>query len=120
MPYINSTEFGEITIDGKKYYQVLIVGDLVMERDSEKLEKLLGTTHKIGDWERDELLKANPEIIVIGTGQSSVMRVDGELANGLAKKSIELIAVSTPEAIEIYNEKIKQGKRVNALIHTTC
>ncbi|MFZ5559596.1 MAG: hypothetical protein ACOZAL_02275, partial [Patescibacteria group bacterium] len=70
MPYINSTEFGNITIDGKKYNQVLIVGDLVMERDYEKLERLFGTTHKIGDWEKDELVKENPEIIVIGTGQS--------------------------------------------------
>lgn len=120
MPCINSTEFGEITIDGKKYGQVLIIGDLVMERDYEKLEKLFGTSHKVGDWERDELVKGNPEIIVIGTGQSSVMNVDEELGNGLAKKGIELIVASTPEAVEIYNEKIKEGKRVNALIHTTC
>jgi len=120
MPHIDSTEFGEITIDGKKYHQVLIIGDSVMERDYEKLEKLFGTSHRIGDWERDELLKGNPEIIIIGTGQSSVMNVDGELEDTLAKKEIELIAVSTPEAVEIYNQKIKEGKRVNALIHTTC
>ena len=120
MPHIDSTEFGEITVDGKKYGQVLIVGDLVMERDYEKLEKLFGTTHRIGDWERDELVKGNPEIIVIGTGQGGVMNVDEEIANDLAKKGIELIVVSTPEAIEIYNEKIREGKRVNALIHTTC
>ncbi|MFZ5559595.1 MAG: MTH938/NDUFAF3 family protein, partial [Patescibacteria group bacterium] len=92
----------------------------VMERDYEKLERLFGTTHKIGDWEKDELVKENPEIIVIGTGQSNVMSVDGELINGWAKRGIEVIAISTPEAVEIYNEKIKQGKRVNALIHTTC
>ena len=120
MPYIDSTEFGEITIDNKKYHQVLIVGDLVMERDTEKLEKLFGTTHGIGEWERDELVKGNPEIIIIGTGQGGAMNVDGEIANGLAKKGIELIVASTPEAIEIYNEKIKEGKRINALIHTTC
>ena len=120
MPHINSTEFGEITIDNKKYGQVLIVGNSVIERDYEKLEKLFGTTHKIGDWERDELLKENPEIIVIGTGQSSVMSVDGELADGWTKKGIELVAVSTSEAIEIYNTKVKEGRRVNALIHTTC
>jgi len=120
MPYIDSSEFGEITIDGKKYSQVLIIGDLVMERDYEKLEKLFGTTHRVGEWEREELAKGNPEIIVIGTGQSSAMNVDGEIIDNLAKKGIEMIVVSTPEAIEIYNEKVKQGKRVNALIHTTC
>ncbi|PJE57687.1 MAG: hypothetical protein COU82_00605 [Candidatus Portnoybacteria bacterium CG10_big_fil_rev_8_21_14_0_10_38_18] len=120
MPHINSTEFGEITIDGKKYGQVLIIGDSIMERDYEKLEKLFGTTHRVGDWERDELIKGNPEIIVIGTGQSSVMNVDGEITDSLAKKGIEIIVVSTPEAVEIYNAKVKEGKRVNALIHTTC
>ena len=139
MPYINSTEFGNVVIDDKKYNQVLIIGDSVMERDYNKLEELFSTSHKIGDWEVEELLKENPEIIVIGTGQNGAMEVDKETLNKLGKPAvslrkqagppesekvsagnIEVITAETPKAIEIYNEKVKSNKRVNILIHTTC
>jgi len=120
MPHINSTDFGSITIDGKKYNQVLIVGNLVMERDYRKLEDLFGTTHKIGDWEIEELLKENPEIVVVGTGQSGVMEVDDRFFKIVREKNIETIVDITPKAIQIYNQKIRDNKRVNALIHTTC
>ena len=120
MPYINSTEFGNIVIDDKKYNQVLIVGDSIIERDYNKLKELFGTSHKIGEWEVKELLKEKPEIIVIGIGQSGAMEVDKGFVNNMKEKNIELITAQTPEAIEIYNEKVKAGKKVNALIHTTC
>ena len=120
MPTIDSTKFGEITIDGKKYHQVLIVGNSVIERDYERLEKLFGTSHKIGDWETEELLKENPEIIIVGTGQDGVLEVENNFSDGITNKKIELISARTPEAIKIYNEKVEEGKRVNALIHTTC
>lgn len=118
--HIDSTEFGNVTVDGKKYNQVLIIGDMIMERDYEKLKELFGTSHKIGDWEAKKLLKQNPEIIIIGTGQDGAMEVDEELVENFRDKNIEVIAEITPRAIEIYNEKKKQGKRINALIHTTC
>jgi len=118
--HIDSTEFGSVTIDGKKYNQVLIIGDIISERDYDKLKELFGTSHKIGDWEAKELLKQNPEIIIIGTGQDGAMEVDEELIEDFKKKNIEVIAEITPRAIEIYNEKKEQGKRINALIHTTC
>jgi len=120
MPYINSTEFGNVVIDDKKYNQVLIIGDSVMERDYNKLEELFNTSHKIGDWEVEELLKENPEIIIIGTGQNGAMEVDKETLKKVSAGNIEVITDETPKAIEIYNQKIKQGKRINVLIHTTC
>lgn len=120
MPYIDSTEFGNVVIDNKKYNQVLIIGDSVMERDYNKLKELFSTSHKIGDWEVEELLKENPEIIVIGTGQNGAMEVDKEFIDSMKQKNIEVITAETPKAIEIYNQKAKQGKRINVLIHTTC
>jgi len=114
---INSTQFGEIIIDNKKYHQVLIIGDLIEERDYEKLQELFKTSHKIGGWEVERLLSNNPEIIIIGTGQDGAMEVDKNL---FKDKDIELIIAETPKAIEIYNEQVKLGKKVNALMHTTC
>lgn len=120
MPFINSTKFGEVVIDGKKYNQVLIIGDLIIERDYERLKKLFNTSHKIGEWETNELLKEKSEIIVVGTGQNALLEIDKDFSNAMEDKDIEVISAPTPKAIQIYNEKVRAGKRVNALIHTTC
>ena len=120
MPHINSTEFGSITIDERKYDQVLIVGERVFERESDKLKIIFGTSHKIGDWELEELLSTNPEIIVIGNGVDGVLTVDKEIADAINKAGIKLIIEKTPQAIITYNENYDSGKKVNALIHTTC
>ena len=122
MPRIDSTQFGEIVIDDKKYHQVLIVGDKVEERDYKKLKELFGTSHEIGNWEIEALLSNNPEIIVIGTGQTGAMAAprQSDFQNRDGGKDVELIVAETPKAIEIYNDRVKLDKRVNALIHTTC
>jgi len=120
MPHIDSTKFGEVVIDDKKYGQVLIIGDAIFERDEEKLRKLFDTTHRIGDWEIDQLLKAKPEAVIIGTGQSGVLKVEKEFLERMEKAGIEVITAITPKAIKIYNEMAERGRRVNALIHTTC
>lgn len=120
MPYINSTKFGSVTIDDKKYFQVLIIGNKVIERDYEKLKKLFNTSHEIGEWEINELLENNPEIIIIGTGQDGYLNVGENLPKKAEESNVEIIFDITPKAIQIYNEKTKAGQRVNALIHTTC
>lgn len=120
MPYINSTKFGEIIIDNKSYHQVLIINDLVIERDYERLKKLFDTSHKIGDWETAELIKRKPDIIIIGTGQDGLLEVEDDFLNKMQKQNIKVISTKTPEAIKIFNEHLKAGKRINALIHTTC
>ena len=120
MPHIDSSEFGAIIVDGKKYHQVLIVGNLVLEREYEKLKNLFGTSHQIGDWEVESLLKESPEIIIIGTGQDGMLRVDKEFLDRARENNAELVVEITPKAVEIYNDKVKTGQRVNALIHTTC
>jgi len=124
MPHIDSTEFGSVVIDKKKYSQVLIVGEKIIERDYEKLKKMFDTAHKIGDWEIAELISNNPEIIVIGIGQNGAMAAprqsDFQNRGGGKRKNIELIIAETPKAIKIYNDQVKLGKKVNALIHTTC
>lgn len=120
MPKIDSTKFGEIVIAGKKYGQVLIIGEKIVERDYNKLKKLFGTSHKIVDWEIDQLLSNSPEVIVIGTGQDGLLEVERDFKQQMADRGIEVIVGKTPEAIRIYNEKIKAGQRINALMHTTC
>jgi len=120
MPKIDSTKFGEIVIAGKKYSQVLIIGEKIIERDYDKLKKLFGTAHKIADWEIAMLLSSDSEVIVIGTGQDGLLEVDNEFLKRMSGCRIKIFLDKTPQAIRIYNEQLELGGRVNALIHTTC
>jgi len=120
MTHIDSSYFGSITIDGKKFHQVLIVNDQVVERDALTLNKKFNTTHLIGDWEVKLLLKDKPETIIVGKGQSGVLKVTNEIKQNILKEGIDLKILLTPNAVKEYNKLRASGKKVNALIHTTC
>lgn len=120
MPHIDSTKFGEITVDGKRYHQVIIAGEEVHEREYDRLTDLYGTSHKMGDWEVEELLAGDPEVIVIGTGEVEKLRVDFRLKVEARERGVEVVAAATPEAVKAYNVSAGEGRKVNALIHTTC
>lgn len=120
MPKIEKVSWGKVKIDGQDYHQVLILGDRVEERDEKRLRQLFGTTHRMGDWEQKKLLSGDPEIVLIANGFNGVLKVDEEFRQKVEKAGVELRVVKTPKVIEEYNSLVKGGKRVNALIHTTC
>ena len=120
MPKVNKVSWGKVKVDGQEYHQVLIIGDEVLERESDKLHRLFGTTHVIGDWEKKKLFSSNPEIILIASGWSGLVKIDEEFKNQLKEKNIELQVVLTPKVVERYNQLVKEDKQVNCLIHTTC
>lgn len=120
MPRIDSVQYGEIIIDDKPYSQVLIIGDSVEERNYKKLKSFFDTSHRIGDWEKEKLLKDNPKIIIIGTGLEGELKTDEDFIDEVKEKNIELIVSLTPLAVAFYNDEIEKGTKVNALIHTTC
>lgn len=120
MSIINSTEFGSITIDNKKYDQVLIISESIEERDYPRLKELFGTSHRIGPWETEKLLADKPEAIVVGTGQDGKLETDEDFLVACREAGVEAVAEKTPEALVVYNRLIAEGKRVNALFHTTC
>lgn len=117
---IDKVSWGKIKIDGQKYHQVLIIGDQIIERDKARLKKLLETDHLIGEWEKKELFSNQPEVILVASGWSGILKVDKEFRNEAKIKRIELKIVLTPRIVKEYHQLVKEGKRVNALIHTTC
>ena len=117
---IEKVSWGTITVNGQRFGQVIISRDRVEERNREKLEKLFGTTHQIGDWEIEALLAGNPEVIIIGNGQGEVLRISSEVQEKLTRSGAEIKVLRTPVAMAEFNKLASTGKRVNALIHTTC
>ena len=67
-----------------------------------------------------KLLQNNPEIILIGTGQSGALKIEEDFLSWAREHNLELLSTTTPEIIKIYNQKVKAGEKVNAIIHTTC
>lgn len=117
---INEIKFGKIVVDGIKYHQILISGEKVKERDSAKLDKTFGTSHKMGDWEKENLLENNPKLIVIGDGFYGAFETPEDFIQTCKNKNIELIVLHTPAAVKKFQELKDKNKKINALFHTTC
>ncbi len=110
---IDSYEFGKINIDGKKYISdVLILLDQV--EDWWRSEG-----HEVSPGDLETAVNLAPELIIIGTGASSIMKVPEETELFLKDKRIELIIASTPDAVQLYNE-LSVKKKVIAGLHLTC
>jgi len=115
MMTINSTEFGSITIDGKKYEH-----DVILDWTGKVEKGWLHTRHLIDKFEFEEFEKRKPEIILIGAGQYGDCEVSESFVQLAEKKNIEVIVKDTPEAIKKFNELVKNGKKVLAYFHVTC
>lgn len=114
MNKIDSYHFGQIVINGQKYTSdVIIFPDRVQ-----------------GDWWRDDshelalkdvaaIINENPEVLLVGTGASGLMRVLPEVKQAVEARNIQLIVQPTREACDIYNQ-LSPTQRVVAALHLTC
>ena len=117
MVIINSTKFGSITIDGRVYdsednYIVFWDGEIIGLHTAER--------HVFGRQELETILRKNPEVIVVGTGDSGLLRVSEEVRSSCEQKGIELTEMISREAVKKFNEAFNRGKKVVAFIHVTC
>ncbi|MBL7183421.1 MAG: hypothetical protein ISS50_03110 [Anaerolineae bacterium] len=71
--------------------------------------------HFVGFAEIEGLLQEGPDVLIIGTGYDNMVRVEEEIA---ARPFVEILP--TPQAVRRYNELRSEGKRVAAIIHSTC
>jgi hypothetical protein len=110
---INSTKFGEIIINGKPYDSDMTVywSGKLSYRSKE---------HLIEMGEIAKILMAEPEIIVIGMGQSGGLRIAPEVEDWTKNKGVQLYIEITPKAVEIFNAFASEGKKVVGIFHVTC
>lgn len=120
MPRIESLTWANVKINGQGFWQVLVIGEKLVPREVERVKKEYGTDHVVADWEQELLLSGKPDVIFVANGWSGVLKVDEDFKEKVKKAGVELRVVLTPKAAEEYNQLVKEGKRVNALIHTTC
>jgi glucokinase len=118
-PTIQGTEFGSVTIDGRTYEKDVCIraGGKVKRRKKKPVKAQYGTSHKIGPAELNKVCKGDPELLVVGTGQSGSAALTPDGAEFLAEHGIRVVAVPTPRAIEEFNRA--EGRKA-ALLHVTC
>jgi hypothetical protein len=66
-----------------------------------------------------EALAADPQVLVVGTGNPGNLRVDPELATYLKERGIEVIVRPTREAVPVFND-LAGRRRLAAALHLTC
>ena len=112
MALIDSVKFGEIRIDGKDYYSdVLVWWDGKVE--------LVVKTHQFGMSELINLLKKEPEVIVLGTGMEGCVEVLEEVQMEAEDRKLMLFVENTAKALEIFNAFVNEGKKAAAFMHVT-
>jgi hypothetical protein len=118
-PKIDKTKFGSITVSGIKYENdILIRLDGDVEKRKKKLSKeVFGTSHIISLAEAEHVYEEGAEIIIIGAGQSGLVKLSDEAAEFFTQKKCRVELMPTPQAIQRWNKT--KGSTVG-LFHITC
>lgn len=105
--------FGRIEVDGVLYEHDLAV------TPTEVREWRRREGHAVHPEDLELALAAGPQVLVIGTGFSGMLRVTREAERALRDRKVELVAERTAEAVEAFNE-LSPSRRTCALLHLTC
>jgi hypothetical protein len=111
---INSYRFGEIVIDGVTYRS-----DVIVLPDRVRAEWWRREGHCLHIVDLEEVLEAEPELLIVGQGFYGRMSVPSELSEELGRRGIRIVAGDTWQACETFNS-VPAGKRAAAALHLTC
>lgn len=119
---IEEYHFGSITIDKKTY-----TNDVEVRWTGEVLDWWRKESHVIDVEDIKRALNQNPEVIVIGTGESGVARVTDRTKKEIESQGIKLIIDITEEAVKTFNVIKEESEeeegiqtKVIGLFHLTC
>ncbi len=111
---IDSYQFGQIVVSGQKYTSdVIIFPDRVRDNWWRK------TGHQLCLKDIAEVMTENPEVLVVGTGDSGLMKVLPEVERAVETQGIKLIMETTAQACHTYNQ-LCHSQRAIAALHITC
>ncbi len=112
---IDSYDFGQIVINGRRY-----TSDVIVFPDKVKADWWRKEGHQLCVEDIEEALKEKLDVLVVGTGQSGLVKVLPETEKHVRSRGVELIVQRTGEAYKTFNRLVQSGKRVIAALHLTC
>ncbi|MEW6419718.1 MAG: MTH938/NDUFAF3 family protein [Nitrospirota bacterium] len=111
---IEHYSFGRIIIDGKTY-----TSDVIIYPGSVDSSWWRKEGHNLNIADLTNVINAKPEVLVVGTGSSGLMKVPKETISYLESKGIMVHVALTEKAVELFN-KLQKDKIVIAALHLTC
>jgi hypothetical protein len=111
---IESYNFGQMNVGGVTY-----TSDLIIFVDHKKSNWRRIEGHKLHVADLGDVLRAKPDILVVGTGYYGLMEILPETSKRLQTDGIRLIAEKTGKAYKTYNELTKSSRTVG-VFHLTC
>ena len=112
---IDSYKFGSIVIDGVTYRSdCLIFGEAVHANWWRRQGHLLSAE------DLQLVVDAKPSILVVGCGESGMMKISKDLSQFLLEQNITFEAFDTYKAVERFNELSRAGENLAAALHLTC
>ena len=111
---IDSYQFGQVVVNGKRYASdVIIFPDSVRDNWRRKI------SHQLCLGDIAEVITESPEVLIVGTGASGLMKVLPEVKEGVDARGIKLIVEATDKACHTYNQ-FCHSRKVIAALHLTC
>ena len=114
MNIIDSYRFGRIVFNGREYSSDIIILPRGISRKWRRKK-----SHELCLEDISEVIAENPEVLVVGTGASGLIKVLPEVEQTVQAQGIKLITETTDKAYQIYNQLCRSQKVVAAL-HLTC
>lgn len=119
---IEKYEFGLLKLRGKEYRRDVVIyaalpGSRTAPRVDDRWWRQEG--HRLDKADLEEVVKAKPEVLVVGTGYYGCLQVPRETIEFLRNVGIELYADRTAQACQRYNQ-LKDVRKVVAALHLTC
>ncbi|MDP2820991.1 MAG: MTH938/NDUFAF3 family protein [bacterium] len=112
---ITGYDFGKISINGDDYYVDVFIDWNEKVKNWQREE-----SHSVKEKDLKEVLDLKPDIIVIGTGESEMLRVLPEIQELIINNDIGLVVKKTLEAISFFNKSLAENKKIIGLFHLTC
>jgi hypothetical protein len=103
-----------MVIDGQKY-----TSDLIIFPDRIKSSWWRITGHRLCLQDLESVIREEPEVLVVGTGFTGLMKVEEEVINYAQEKEMTLIIEKTKKATQRFNELAPTKKTIGAF-HLTC
>jgi len=111
---IDDYRFGKIIINGQLYNK-----DLIIFSDRILPNWWREHGHSLTMADLNEVIAVKPQVLIIGTGMYGRIKIQDKILQNLESLNIEIIAVRTGKACQIYNQKQAESNVIAAL-HLTC
>ena len=111
---IDSYDFGHIVIHGRVY-----TSDVIIYPDRVEVDWWRKEGHTLDPEDIEAVFVRKPEVLVVGTGASGLMRISPEVGDRLKAAGIALRAERTEKACALFNE-LSGHRNVVAALHLTC